>query len=56
MPHTATGKASKMELRERLKDHRLPGAWRTGIGWPPTSVTLRPNRIPAGRDAAGGHA
>ncbi len=25
MPHTATGKVSKLDLRERFKEHRLPG-------------------------------
>ncbi|MFQ5954555.1 MAG: 3-(methylthio)propionyl-CoA ligase [Kiloniellales bacterium] len=25
MPHTATGKVSKLDLRQRFKDHRLPG-------------------------------
>jgi fatty-acyl-CoA synthase len=24
LPHTATGKISKLQLRERLKDYRLP--------------------------------
>ena len=26
LPHTATGKVSKLQLRERFKDHRLPTA------------------------------
>ena len=26
LPHTATGKLSKLQLRERLRDYRLPGA------------------------------
>jgi serine/threonine protein kinase len=26
LPHTATGKLSKLTLRERFKDYRLPGA------------------------------
>jgi len=25
LPHTATGKLSKLTLRERFKDYRLPG-------------------------------
>jgi hypothetical protein len=26
LPHTATGKLSKLELRKRLGDYRLPGS------------------------------
>ena len=26
LPHTATGKLSKLQLRERLRDYRFPGA------------------------------
>ena len=26
LPHTATGKLSKLQLRDRLRDYRFPGA------------------------------
>jgi len=26
IPHTATGKISKLQLRERFKEHKLPSA------------------------------
>jgi len=32
LPHTATGKVSKRDLRQQLKDYRLPAATRQAAG------------------------